>query len=617
MKKVLFFCVSLLFCEIGFSQTKILSLGESTTDFGPSYRRKMCELLTADGISFNMVGPKNDGATTYDGDHAGYSGRPCDFVQLQLESFYASYPADIILIWEGTNDCGWATVGGSITPLSTLVDKACQLYPNAKVLVASIPPMSYNAYESPADGRLPGVAQANGVAYNNAMPGMCNTKFSAGKKVYYVNATSLTLATDISSDGIHPNQVGYDKMGTIFYNAVKTALGSAPATNLGFEDNFTSWSTYGTASISTTAANVRSGTKSGFFSNGGANYTVTGLTPGATYSLKGWVKAVSGPDIFITLNNYGGGGQVGQQMTSTNWTQSGDIVFTMGASNTSVMVSAWTGATSSAYFDDYVVSPYNQSGITGNVNLDTWTNIGGTTISNIPINTTPNSTTTLTSLEIPSNSSDSYGVRIRGYIVPTTTGNYTFYVAGDDNSEFYLSSNNLPANATRIAYHNDWTNAREWTKYPTQTSTVRSLTAGQKYFFKAYMKEGFGGDNLAIGWTGPGIGNVTVIGASNLDKYIPTGASGEMTADKATINTPVAVSGVSIYPNPASNSFNVSNTDANASISVTTLAGKAITSVTANGNLTTIDSSNWSAGVYIIQVQSGASTTVKKVVIAK
>ncbi len=161
--------------------------------------------------------------------------------------------------------------------------------------------------------------------------------------------------------------------------------------------------------------------------------------------------------------------------------------------------------------------------------LEKWTGIGSaTTISSIPLSTTPNSTSTLTSLEIPSNTGEQYGVRIRGYIIPTTTGSYTFYAAGDDNTEFYLSSNDQSANlGTRIAYHTDWTNPRQWNKFPsTQTSAPRSLNAGEKYYFEALMKEGGGNDNLAIGWTGPGINTITVIGAANLDRFVPSGGGG-------------------------------------------------------------------------------------------
>jgi uncharacterized protein YjdB len=221
MKRIFIFLVAIFCIQTAYAQTRILPLGESTTQGPPAWRKKFCQLLTADGLNYDMVGPKNDEATDYDGNHAGFSGYNSSAVQAQVESFYSSHPADMVLIWEGTNDCAQSN-GGSTAALSSLIDKVCQLYPNAKVLVASIPPMSNNAYVY--YGQTPGVAAANAVAFNNALPGLCQTKASEGKKVTYVDATSLTLANDISGDGIHPNQTGYDKMGTIFYNAVKNNL---------------------------------------------------------------------------------------------------------------------------------------------------------------------------------------------------------------------------------------------------------------------------------------------------------------------------------------------------------------------------------------------------------
>ena len=72
-----------------------------------------------------------------------------------------------------------------------------------------------------------------------------------------------------------------------------------------------------------------------------------------------------------------------------------------------------------------------------------------------------------------------------------------------------------------------------------------------------------------------------------------------------------------VYPNPATNSFNVSTSDGGAKITVTTLEGRVIRTIIATGKVTTIDSSNWSSGMYIIEVQSASGTTVKKVVIYK
>jgi uncharacterized protein YjdB len=158
----------------------------------------------------------------------------------------------------------------------------------------------------------------------------------------------------------------------------------------------------------------------------------------------------------------------------------------------------------------------------GKVVMEKWTNVSGAAVSTIPVTTTANSTTNLTSLEIPVNADDNYGVRIRGYIIPSITGSYNLYIASDDNGELWLSNNDQPAGKSKIAYVSNWTNSQEWTKETNQKSAVINLTAGSKYYFEALMKEATGGDNLAIGWTGPGISSITVIGSSNISSYTST-----------------------------------------------------------------------------------------------
>lgn len=162
-------------------------------------------------------------------------------------------------------------------------------------------------------------------------------------------------------------------------------------------------------------------------------------------------------------------------------------------------------------------------GGTGTILREYWTGISGTSISNLISNAnypnSPSGSGQLTSLEGPTNWDDNYGTRIRGYIHPTTSGSYTFWLAGDDATELYLSTDANPTNMSRIAYIDGWTNSREWTKYSTQQSSSINLMAGQKYYVEVIHKEGGGGDNLAVAWQGPGISQ-QVISGSYLSPYI-------------------------------------------------------------------------------------------------
>jgi hypothetical protein len=94
-------------------------------------------------------------------------------------------------------------------------------------------------------------------------------------------------------------------------------------------------------------------------------------------------------------------------------------------------------------------------------------------------------------------------------------------------------------------------------------------------------------------------------------------SSNTKTTSDTILDTPVAVANVAVYPNPAGNSFNISTSETNAKITITNLEGKVLKYVTANGKLTTIDSSSWTPGIYIIDVRTPNQNSIKKVLIAK
>ena len=138
---------------------------------------------------------------------------------------------------------------------------------------------------------------------------------------------------------------------------------------------------------------------------------------------------------------------------------------------------------------------------------EVWTGIGGTDVGSLtgdprfPDN--PDFDEVLSDFEAPTDVMDNYGQRLRGFLVPPVTGNYTFWIAGDDNCELWLSTDDQPANADLIASVPGWTSSRNWNSYAEQQSTPRTLESGKVYFVEALMKEGGGGDNLAVRWLRP------------------------------------------------------------------------------------------------------------------
>ncbi|HWC61770.1 MAG TPA: histidine kinase, partial [Verrucomicrobiae bacterium] len=109
------------------------------------------------------------------------------------------------------------------------------------------------------------------------------------------------------------------------------------------------------------------------------------------------------------------------------------------------------------------------------------------------------------SFEAPTDWAKHYMTRMRGYLRPPADGQYTFWVAGDDEAELFLSTNPDPANAKQIASTPRATWPREWERYPQQKSEPVFLKAGETYYIEALQRQWRGHDCLAVAWQGPGI----------------------------------------------------------------------------------------------------------------
>ena len=139
------------------------------------------------------------------------------------------------------------------------------------------------------------------------------------------------------------------------------------------------------------------------------------------------------------------------------------------------------------------------------VTFSDWEGFSGTTMNDIPLGTVANSVSRLDSLESPTDRGDNLGTRLQALLTAPATGTYTFWIASDDNGRLMLSPSSDPAGRQIIAHVDSWTPSRAFDTFPSQMSQPVTLVAGQQYYIEAFSKEGGGGDNLAVAWSGPGI----------------------------------------------------------------------------------------------------------------
>ncbi len=116
-----------------------------------------------------------------------------------------------------------------------------------------------------------------------------------------------------------------------------------------------------------------------------------------------------------------------------------------------------------------------------------------------------------------------FGERIRGFIKAPATGAYHFLVSGDNQVQFFLSTDQSSAPikeaikkcqmvmdgmmdvcTASTAMTRDFTDPGAFTKDPTQISAPIMLTAGNLYFFEWYHREGQGDTHAQVKWAKPG-----------------------------------------------------------------------------------------------------------------
>jgi Leucine-rich repeat (LRR) protein len=256
-----------------------------------------------------------------------------------------------------------------------------------------------------------------------------------------------------------------------------------------------------------------------------------------------------------------------------------------------------------------VIPPLPSPLVAGALRRELFLNIPGSAVTDLTSSPNfpgaPDSTGLISSFETPSGLGDNYGQRLSGYLLPPVTGNYVFYIASDDQSILYLSTDSSPANKVQIAAEPRWNGPRQWVNGGNQTSrgtppanvtSPIALQAGQAYYVEVLHKQGGGGDNLGVLWQLPGAsapanGDLPIAGAylayDGSQLLIRSQSGNQVVVQGGTVTLSITATGGS-----GTLTYQWRKDGVN-------LDGQTDSSLTINGATST------DTGVYTVQVQSG------------
>lgn len=219
---------------------KIMPLGNSITEGYTiplptdrnGYRKPLKQKLDSAGLTFDFVGSLTNGSFA-DNQHEGHGGWHAKHwhqnsnydLNSHLRSFLEMNPPDIILLHIGTNDIGeyWDsrndnTIDTTVADVSDLLDTIYTFDPTIKVILAKI----INREDNPDSPTIDETAETS--AFNIALEVMANNRIANGDNLTLVDMESALIYPDDLSDGVHPNDIGYNKMSQVWFDAIQSIL---------------------------------------------------------------------------------------------------------------------------------------------------------------------------------------------------------------------------------------------------------------------------------------------------------------------------------------------------------------------------------------------------------
>jgi lysophospholipase L1-like esterase len=210
---------------------EIMPLGDSITwggnDTGPTptfpggYRDPLALQLQNGGYGFDFVGTQTANSTTFlttNGwaEHEGHPGALIQDVEADIGGpmgwLTLNPNPEYILLLIGTNNMVRGDdPSAAASELGALLSHIAQLAPSANLIVAQLPPTRGNPV---LEGRV--------VNYNSAIASQVDQRRTTQRVTLVDMHSALDPAVDIAStDQIHPDQSGYDKMAGVWFAGIQ------------------------------------------------------------------------------------------------------------------------------------------------------------------------------------------------------------------------------------------------------------------------------------------------------------------------------------------------------------------------------------------------------------
>jgi lysophospholipase L1-like esterase len=193
-------------------QPRLMALGDSITfgvgsTTGTGFRADLAARLSGVGAIVEFVGSQRSRVDP-GMDHEGHPGWRIDQIDDHVDEWMAISRPDVVLLDIGTNDYTqrWAT-STAPTRLSLLVDRLLAASPTVRVVVARL-------LVTTGDARARGIT-----AFNASIAAMAASK---GSRVSVADMSRISNRN--TTDGVHPNDVGYRQMAYQWFQALRGLL---------------------------------------------------------------------------------------------------------------------------------------------------------------------------------------------------------------------------------------------------------------------------------------------------------------------------------------------------------------------------------------------------------